>query len=362
MTDGRLISTPYDPEDVIGVEPLWDSMEKCKNGVLWKGSVARAWLNGGETVCRLSSMLHDGTYKPKPLVHFTVTSPVVRNIVGTSFVDRVYQRSLNDNVVYPIMSRSWVYDNGACQTGKGTDFSRIRMKRHIERHYRKHDIGGGILSLDVKGYYSNMLHVLVNEMFERELPNWAFHMVKDILEHQYPGEIGYCPGSQIMQIAGVSFLSGIDHFVKEDLGIKGYVRYMDDLRIVHEDIGYLETCLEAVSSELNKIGLTLNDNKTRINLLTDNVPFLGFTYRLTSSGKVVMRPLQETLYRNKRKLRRLKRIEQAGNRPKGTTDESFRCFIDHVSKGDAYYLIEYFDKWYEKLCMDVCGGAADGGI
>jgi len=87
---------------------------KCKKGVLWKDSVASFYLRAGEKLMHLSKQLQDGTYKAKPPVHFMVTSPKPREIASIAFRDRIYQRSLNDNIVYPVMVKSFVYDNFAC--------------------------------------------------------------------------------------------------------------------------------------------------------------------------------------------------------------------------------------------------------
>ena len=101
-------------ENVTGFDALYDSMHKCRKGVLWKDSVASFYLNGVERTMKLSEELHSGTYKARKPVKFMITSPKPREIASITFRDRVYQRSLNDNAVYPIMSKSFIYDNFAC--------------------------------------------------------------------------------------------------------------------------------------------------------------------------------------------------------------------------------------------------------
>ena len=103
-------------EDVIGFDALYESMMKTKKGVLWKDSVAAYYHRGIERTERLSQQLHDGTYKPCPPKHFSITSPKPREIASIAYRDRVYQRSLNDNVVYIIETKyecspdnKWVY-------------------------------------------------------------------------------------------------------------------------------------------------------------------------------------------------------------------------------------------------------------
>jgi RNA-directed DNA polymerase len=52
-------------ESVIGFEALYDSMMKCKKGVLWKNQPAHYYLNGIEETLKLNEQLKDGTYKPR---------------------------------------------------------------------------------------------------------------------------------------------------------------------------------------------------------------------------------------------------------------------------------------------------------
>ena len=49
--------------DVVGFDALYDSMLKCKKGVLWKDSVAAFYLRSIERVEKLSQDLQNGTYK-----------------------------------------------------------------------------------------------------------------------------------------------------------------------------------------------------------------------------------------------------------------------------------------------------------
>lgn len=337
------------PADVIGFDALWESMLKCKRGVMWKSSVASFCLNGAENISKLSQELSDGTYRPRPVSHFTVTSPKRREIVGISFRDRVYQRSLNDNVVYPIMSRSWIRDNYACQEGKGTDDGRERLKCFYQRLWRSNGVRGWILSMDVQGYYPNMRHALAEAEFKRHLPGWAYEMVLGVLRSKYPGDVGYNPGSQIIQIAGVSLLSGIDHWAKEDMGAKFYCRYMDDFRVLHHDKGWLEDFRDATGEKLADIGYRLHPTKTFIRPVTDATPFLGFDFRLAARGKIVMTLDPASIKRMRRKNRRLAGLEDLGARPSGTCDESYAGWRAHASKGDSSRLLARTDEWFADL-------------
>ena len=346
---GPLNKNDIAENDVIGEDALYQSMCKCVQGVLWKDSAAAFYLRGAERCGNLSRDLRNGTYKPKPPVHFRITHPKPRNIASVAFRDRVYQRSLNDNVVYPLMTKSFIYDNYACQQGKGTDTARERMKTFLRQHYRERGTDGYCLQIDIHGYYPNMRHDVAEACFREKLPDWAFERAQRILREQYPGPVGYDPGSQLVQIAGISVLDKLDHFIKEKLRVRKYIRYMDDLQLIHHDRDYLEQCLAAIEAELKKIGFELNPKKTRIFPLSEGILFLGFYFLLTSTGKVLMRIDPRNVKAEQTKLRRLAKLVRQGKRTRACANESFRAWKVHASKGNNYKLLKRMDHYYQSL-------------
>ena len=123
-------------EHIIGFDALYESMEKCKKGVIWKDSVAHFVLNSVEEVLKLEAQLKSGNYHSRKGRVFTLRSPKKRQAMGIPFRDRVYQRSLCDNEIYPELVKHLIPDNLACQTGKGTDKARERLKQFLRRIYQ----------------------------------------------------------------------------------------------------------------------------------------------------------------------------------------------------------------------------------
>lgn len=335
-------------EDIIGFEALWDSMMKCKRGVIWKDSVAAFCLNALKEVSRLTDQLHDGTYKERPHKFFSIESPKHRDIMSISFRDRVYQRSLNDVGIYPAMARSFIYDNCACQKGKGADFARGRFKCHLQRYYRKHGAEGFVLKMDVKGYYPNMRHDVTKALFKQKLDPEVYERAAVILDG-FGGEKGFNPGSQIIQIAGISVLDPLDHFIKERLRVKHYIRYMDDMLIVSHDRAELEAIRETARTKLVEIGFELHPTKTKITPLNKGVMFLGFIYRLTDTGKVLMYADPARIKAARRKYKRMADKVKRGELSEQKLRESYICLRSHIAKGDSHNLISRMDKYINKL-------------
>lgn len=339
----------YSKVNPISFDNLMDSLYKCKKNVIWKQSVASFYINGIERVIKLQKELENGSYEPKPTKIVHITHPKERIAVSIAFRDRVYQRSLNDNIVYPFMTNSFIYDNCACQKGKGTDFARNRLKCHIQRCFRKNGLDVWVLQCDIRHYYDNMRHDTTNELFYSKLPKEYANMVCRILNEQYSGNTGYNPGSQVVQIAGISVLDKLDHKIKEILKIKYYIRYMDDFILIHKDKKHLMYCMEYINNELHKIGLELHPKKTKIYKIEKGIPFLGFKFRVTSTGKIVMSVLGDNVKNEKRKLRKMVKLCMNGKISKNKVEQCYKCWIAHAKHGNSYKLIKRMNKFYTEL-------------
>ena len=337
-----------DKESIVGFDALWKSMMKCKRGVMWKDSVANFVLNCIKEVSKLSDELTDGRYKERPHKYFTITSPKKRDIMSISFRDRVYQRSLNDEAIYPEMSKSFIYDNAACQKGKGTDFARNRFRCHLQRFYRRYGRDGYVLKLDIRGYYPNMRHDAVKQKFKKHLPEEVYNRAERILDG-FSGDVGFNPGSQIIQIAGISVLDELDHYIKERLRVKYYVRYMDDMLIIGHSRDELLAIRDEISAKLGEIGFELHPQKSRLIPLTEDVMFLGFYYRLTETGKIVMILDPDRVRAERKKLYRLVRLAKDGKITREKVDQCYQSWRDHAAKGNSWHLLQRMDKYYRDL-------------
>lgn len=285
--------------NITSFENLYESSLKCALGVKWKRSTAHYLLNQLEETYKLSTKFKNGTYKERKHKIFKIYEPKEREVLSISFIDRVYQRALNDLVIYPIMTNSFIYDNCACQKGKGTDFARERLKLFLHRYYNKYgDNKGYIVHIDIRKYYPTMSHKVALNLFKRKLPPNIYERVYDILRI-YKGEKGYYAGSQLIQILGVAILDKLDHYIKEQLRVKYYVRYMDDLiLIVREEP---QKYIDIIEKELNKLEFELNKKKTVIRKLYQGDIFLGFNFRLSDTGKVYQCLSTKNIKRAKRK-------------------------------------------------------------
>lgn len=339
-------------EYIISPEAMYDSADKCKKGKLYKSQVANFWLHGIEQSWNLSDQLNNGTYKAGKTHVVHITRPKKRDAVATQFRDRVYQRSLNDLALYPEMTKSFIYDNMACQQGKGTDLARARIKELLHRAYLKYgDNNFYILQCDVKGYYKNMKHEVTNSMFAEKLPPEIYKRTEAVLETQYEGDTGYNPGSQMVQIAGISFLDKFDHYVKEALRMREYMRYMDDFFMVARTREELEVVLPKINEYLSGVGLSTHPTKTKIFHQNRKMRVLGFDFHVTPTGKVIMQIDPKNVKDRRKNIFRCAQKVRKGEMTREKADEMFRAWLNHAGKGDNPHMIIRMKEYYYR-CME----------
>lgn len=153
----------------------------------------------------------------------------------------------------------------------------------------------------------------------------------------------------MIQIAGIGILNSMDHFVKETLHIEYYMRYMDDFILIHHDEQYLLECKARLAQMLMSLDCQFNTKKTNVTPLSDGIEFLGFHFRLTETGKVVMTLNSKNVKHERKKLKKLVGLAKKGKRTKEKVDECYESWKNHASKGDSYKLLQRMDQYYRDL-------------
>ena len=254
--------------------------------------------------------------------------------------------ALCEGGLYRDLTEHFIYDNCACQKGKGTDFALKRLKVHILRHYREHDCDGWVLKCDVHHFFPETRHDVAKAAVKARVSDArAYEMVANIID-SFDGDKGIGLGSQISQLVELAVLDDLDHFIKEKLKIKGYVRYMDDFVLIHPDKEYLQYCRKEIEKELAKIHLTLNA-KTAIFPIRQGIRFLQWRFILTSTGGVRMKMSSEKQGRERRRIKKLTEKELRGEVPSGTVENSFVSWKANAERGDTYFQVKRMERVYK---------------
>ena len=294
----------YDDFGVVSsASALWECCKKCFLGVKWKGSVQKWMINQISFVQKLASEFQSGKDIRKGFSHFVIYERgKQRMISAVKFPERVIQKSLCSNVLYPVYTRSLIYDNAASQNGKGTLFAMKRVTQKLRRYYRRHGADGYVLQIDFKGYFENIDHAALKTIYRHYFKDAKLLRLMDSLVDAF-GVKGLGLGSEVSQMHAVKFPDGIDHLVTNGAHETAYVRYMDDCVVISSDKKRLERLLAKIEIAARKIGITLSPTKTKITRLSQGFCFLKSRYRIAENGKILRRPSPKSVTYERRRLK-----------------------------------------------------------
>lgn len=323
---------------------LYDAYIKAKRGSDWKPQVQKFEMNYLLELAPMQEDLRDMEYEFLPTTSFTLHERgKTRHITGEQIPDRIVKHSLCDEVLNPTLERYLIFDNGASVEGKGIDFTRQRLLKHLRRYYTEHGSNEGyILLIDFSKYYDNIRHDVLIELIEKyvtdEHARWllrktversqvdvsymdyeeyenCLNKLFDSLIHQnidkklLTGEKFMAKhlniGDQVAQTSGISYRIPLDNYAKIVRSMKYYAGYMDDTYAIHESKEFLEEFLEEYIEIAADMGITVNTRKTRICKLSECWRFLQVQYSLTDTGRVIQKINPKRLTDMRRRMKKV---------------------------------------------------------
>lgn len=201
--------------------------------------------------------------------YFKVYEPKERQICASAFREQVLHHAMM-NICHPYFDRVQIFDSYASRKGKGT-FAALERARDFTRAY------AWFLKLDVRKFFESLHHNVMKRqlarLFKEEQILHVFYKVIDSYEAK--PDRGVPIGNLTSQYFANHYLSGLDHFIKEKLGIKAYVRYMDDMVLWHNDKAVLKMAFGAIQDYLEH-SLLCTLKPVLLNRCRQGLPFLGF--------------------------------------------------------------------------------------
>lgn len=264
------------------------------------------------------SIVKSKNYVVGPYNKFVIHEPKKRQIVSQNIVDKIINHLVARHILYPAILPCLLDVNVASRKDLGTSAG----LKIAENFRRKCKIKYGhyyVLKCDISKFFCSIDHDILKEKLKKRIKDKdAIDIVFRIIDSNEPGLF---IGSMTSQVLAIFYLNDLDHFIKEQLKIKYYIRYQDDFLLYHPSKKYLTYCLTEIRKFLEKEKLNLND-KTRIYKDTNNFTFLG----RNSKGHYVR-------YRNiKRKLKHKYYYYQKGRIPLNEFVSSLSCYADLVKK------------------------------
>ncbi len=232
--------------------------------------------NLNENLESLRLELLSNTYKPKPLRTFIIRDPKVRKIRKSYFIDRIVHHAIC-NILEPIFEKRFIYDSFANRKGKGSlnaikRFDRFKLK--VSKNNTKNCY---VFKADIKHYFDDVNHnTLINIIRKKVNDERLISLISKVLKN-HSDTVGMPLGNITSQFFANVYLNELDQFVKNELKVSYYIRYVDDFVILHDNKEILENYKEKIDIFLKeKLQIELHATKSKVLLLERGIPFLGF--------------------------------------------------------------------------------------
>ena len=294
----------------------------------------------------ISTLLRAGKV-PKVEYHsFYVYVPKVRKVIFIDYWSKVVQRAIYD-VLNPKICRTFIEHTYACVKGRGQlaameqlyTWMRETRTSGTEWYYYKFDVAKFFYridheilmdicrkkiddprTVDLLGYYIN------NDAVPFGMPLDANQLT--ITEEQMLYDLGIPIGGGLSHMLGNMYLDPLDQFCKRVLGIKRYIRYMDDIIILDNNKERLKEYGRRMTQFLEeRLHLNFN-NKTALRPVRVGCEFVGF---VIYNDHVILR--KSTTLRMKRTLRKT-RQDYHDNlitfKEANATMQSYLAMLSHV--------------------------------
>lgn len=255
---------------------LYQAYVEARRGKRYRGEVLRYAAAAEENLINLQNHLIWESWMPGRAREFTVFEPKRRNIQAPPFADRVLHHALV-RVVDPLFERTFISDSFACRTGKGTQAAVKRAQHFIRLARRQWGDGVYVIQADISKFFPSIRHDVLMTEIERVIGDRrVLDLWRRILAgYGHDDGVGLPVGALTSQLGANVILSRLDHTAKDDMGLRYYVRYMDDFIVVVPNKEAAKRTLAALEAQVSALGLSLNP-KTAYHPWQRGLDFCGY--------------------------------------------------------------------------------------
>ena len=336
----------------------WETLEtayrKARRGKRSTAPVADFEMNWESHLLQLERELAAKSYRPGEYHSFSIREAKKRLISAAPFRDRVVHHALC-LLIEPIFERQFIYHSYANRIGKGTH----RALDHCTKLSRGYDY---VLPCDIRQHFPSIDHEVLRNILARPIAcpdtRWLIDRIlasgEGILTKEY--DMVYFPGDDLLaatrprglpignltsQFWSNCYLNPLDHFVKETLRCRGYLRYVDDFLLFGNSKKQLWQWRSAIIEFLQSLRLKIHESRAEVQSTGHGIPFLGFIVR-----PYLRRLKRYNLKQYRSRLKWLWSRYRAGQLPREAVEASLRGWLAHISYGNTFALAEQLLQQY----------------
>lgn len=334
---------------LLDIDKIKDAYSIIRRNTKNKGKLFKFELYYTSNIIHILDLLERRKYCHGHYNIFLIQEPKYRIIMSEVLIDKIVNHLLSKYVLVHFIYPKLIAQNVATRKDKGTKEGIRYVKKYLNKLKLNYD-EVYVLKCDIKKYFYNIDHEIilnklkeiiddkeildllesiicstdssyVNETIKKTVYNEINRINNiDILDREKkieelrgipyykPGK-GLPIGNMTSQILAIYYLNDLDHFIKEKLHCKYYIRYMDDLILFDFDKENLKKIKMILFEKIKEYKLEFN-NKTNIFKVSNGFNFLGYNFVLKNK-KLIIKINSQTKRRIKKKMKKLKQDEAA---------------------------------------------------
>ena len=261
-------------EKIISLENLFDAWTEFKKEKSSKNDVAEFEVNLEDHVFDLHEDLKNETYKHGGYFSFFVHDPKRRHIHKAPVRDRLVHHAVH-RVIEPEWNKIFIFDSWSSRKNKGTHAAVRRLQDLALKLSGNHSRTLWVLKLDITKFFDFVDHeILLNILAKRTPDNRLMDLLREIIDSFNPG----LPlGNLTSQLFANVYMNELDQFVKQELKIRGYIRYVDDFVLMHQDKGFLLDNFRKIEVFIReKLRLKIHPKKIILKTYASGIDYLGY--------------------------------------------------------------------------------------
>lgn len=250
-------------------------------------------------------------------------------------IARKYQQGETEvnNVLEPIFDKRFISQSYACRKGKGMHAASDTLKEWLYEWNRYHpDQPLYAIKADIHHYFQSIDHAVLKTEIRKVIKDAGVLALLDrIIDHNgnMPDGVGIPVGNLTSQLFANIYLDALDQFIKHELGVEAYIRYMDDFVILSPDKEQLRSWLARIEQFLREeLRLEFNP-KTTILAAKNGIDFVGYKHRATHR-----KVRKDSIKRIKRTIKKC----ESGKITKEQLQKSIQSWTGHAGHADSYNL------------------------
>lgn len=254
---------------IVETDNLYMAWLKARKGKQRDRAVIDYEKNLDKNLLQLKKELITGNVVTGSYHFFTITDPKVRRICAAPFSQRIMHHAIM-NICHNRFEKHLIFNTYATRKFKGT-YAALDKARQQAKKYT------WFVKLDIRKYFDSIDHgVLAGQLEELFSDSMLLSVLQQIIEsyHVEPNK-GLPIGNLTSQYFANHYLSVADHYATEQLQIKGYIRYMDDILFFGDEKELLTAQSKALINFVEKT-LNLVFKQNVIDRTMGGVPFLGY--------------------------------------------------------------------------------------